>query len=289
MRWRFSILACITLLLCGTASFAATTFGRSVALPYDGELTYIAGGDRIALYTTDVVRSLAVMLIAPTSNRADLPQIVAQPDPQTAVQLHPLVELPTNADLARWSPDESWVAYVLTSDAVTPLGYEEYAVVMNADGGETRRITPNFLRIDNLRWSSVSNTLLVVEMTNQGSEVYTLDMDQPDGDLRLLTGDAFPYGLYAANWSADGIHLIINSVVNATLGIVVMDSRSAEVTLALPSALIRAWSPDATAFAYAPHPNARTQDEMCFVRIDGSGQHCMRLPAPFFVTLNWLP
>ncbi|MFN8374754.1 MAG: hypothetical protein U0694_17980 [Anaerolineae bacterium] len=288
IRWFLYLVAA-----CFAASTAAVTVGHVGLMPYAGELRYIAGGSYsqpdtpLALYTLDVARTLTVRMIPPTYNRALLPQVVARPDPQTDIHLHPRLALPERADLARWSPNETHVALVFTTNEVTALGYKEYAAVLNPADSSVRRVTPDFLRVDNLRWSSVSDTLLIVEMTGRGSEVYTLEMNQPEP--RLLTGDGFPYQVYAAGWHPDGVHIVMEANYTTTYGVIVMDSRSAEITLALSAASVLEWSPDGTQLAYNPQPTRRVQDTLCFVAIDGSGQRCLRLPAPLFVSLGWLP
>jgi Tol biopolymer transport system component len=123
-------------------------------------------------------------------------------------------------DTPRWSPDGSRLAFARQVMSPEPgSSWTSAAVyVVNADGSDLRRVTPEGWYAFNASWSPDGSALAFVNaamivnedhtsVTGQLTDIYTV---RPDGaDVRRLTDDGSSYGPV---WTADGQLTFVHQV-----------------------------------------------------------------------------
>jgi Tol biopolymer transport system component len=154
-----------------------------------------------------------------------------------------------------WSPDGTKIAFASDRDGDDPSDISFYEIyVMDADGGNARRLTYNSVWDGSPSWSPDGKQIAFSSLKDGSGEIYLMDAD--GGNMKNLTNNPEKED-GDASWSPDGKRIVFTSWRDNGADIYRMDIDGGNVRrLTFDGAGFPAWSPDGTKIAFVSgHPS----------------------------------
>jgi Tol biopolymer transport system component len=211
-KWLLSLVAG-SVLVSMLAVVLAAGLGRR--LPVGPVISFAAiREDHSAIYALDVNRDLAVRL---TKAVAISYNPVWSPDgQQLAFVARPLVIVTTRSGQQVQQVQPNTVG----QSNSTRLDRDDEIYIMNADGGNVRRLTENNAKDSEPAWSPDGQRLAFVSLRDGNEEIYVTEVGSTEARRLTETRAAD----FAPAWSPDGRHIIFQSQRDGNTNIYIMDA-----------------------------------------------------------------
>jgi Tol biopolymer transport system component len=179
-----------------------------------------------------------------------------------------------------WSPDGRRIVFIRTFDCADPVLLCTAAWLVNADGSEERRLTPQTPGRGAIspRWSPDGHRIAYVEYIDHSSSYDIWVMNTDGSDKRRLTrlGDA-----EEPAWSPDGRQIAFSH--DSDIFVLTLGTGSLQRLTKTPTTILESypdWSPDGKRIAYElnnPTPTGQAFQEYDAYVIDADGTDARRL------------